>query len=86
MTARLRKNSGEKINLSPLMINSKKRHFWHHYLFIQPPKAKGMAKLLLAIPYYFNPNATLSLGLNVLNAELLAHSTTIVVLDNLVAH
>ena len=29
--ARLRKNSGEKINLSPLMINSKKRHFWHHY-------------------------------------------------------
>ena len=56
------------------------------HLFIQPPKAKGMAKLLLAIPYYFNPNATLSLGLNVLNAELLAHSATIVVLDNLVAH
>ena len=49
MTARLRKNSGEKINLSPLMINSKKRHFWHHYQKCLTKKLKsGLLNNLLA--------------------------------------
>ena len=59
MTARLRKNSGEKINLSPLMINSKKRHFWHHYRFfyyIKPSRMHDLKSRLNAATYTYNPS------------------------------